>query len=208
MPQCQEEELVPPVRAFGDPDLTPDRFVIVIPSAEGVRARETGDPGKHPAGCAAWMAFGQSADASPRFEAANVRMSAKVQNPSVPTGPVRQDFKANNGEQVVAVPAGAGTISSPGRLPRDRRDPAWIAKHWCPCYALRWVERLKTTCTARCRPIRWLRCTKRRGAGTHGCGAEGYLRALGARRRGSAGVPSPPPAPRPSPTKWPPSSLK
>jgi uncharacterized protein (TIGR03435 family) len=39
--------------------------------------------------CAAWPAFSQTADAAPKFEAADIRVSPKVQNPFVRTGPVR-----------------------------------------------------------------------------------------------------------------------
>jgi uncharacterized protein (TIGR03435 family) len=38
--------------------------------------------------CAAWPAFSQSADAPPKFEAADVHVSAKTQNPFMQTGPV------------------------------------------------------------------------------------------------------------------------
>jgi len=41
------------------------------------------------ASCAVWLAFSQSAEAPPKFEAADVHVSAKIQNPFVRTGPVR-----------------------------------------------------------------------------------------------------------------------
>jgi uncharacterized protein (TIGR03435 family) len=41
------------------------------------------------ASCGVWLAFSQSADAPPRFEAADVHVSAKIQNPFVRTSPVR-----------------------------------------------------------------------------------------------------------------------
>lgn len=39
--------------------------------------------------CTGWLALGQSADAPPLFEAADVHVSTKIQNPFVRTGPVR-----------------------------------------------------------------------------------------------------------------------
>jgi len=39
--------------------------------------------------CAAWPAFSQTADAPPKFEAADIRVSPKMQFPFVRTGPVR-----------------------------------------------------------------------------------------------------------------------
>jgi uncharacterized protein (TIGR03435 family) len=45
-------------------------------------------PGTLPLLCA-WLAFGQTADAPPKFEASDIRVSPKVQFPFVRTGPVR-----------------------------------------------------------------------------------------------------------------------
>ena len=39
--------------------------------------------------CAAWLAFSQSSEAPPRFEIADVHVSAKIQNPFVRTSPAR-----------------------------------------------------------------------------------------------------------------------
>lgn len=39
--------------------------------------------------CAGWLAFSQSTEAPPKFEAADIHVSAKIQNPFVRTGPAR-----------------------------------------------------------------------------------------------------------------------
>ena len=78
--------------------------------------------------CAAWMAFGQSTDSSPRFLAADVHVSAKTVNQFVRTGPPRGGrYEIKNATMVDLVRIAYGidankVLGGPNWLEMDRFD--------------------------------------------------------------------------------------